>query len=240
MFKRRNNKAGGDPAPANTPAKKQAAENPYLAAQRADNDKHMDLAKAKYNWQVMAMTSLGILVFSVVGNIWQGVQSKYVPYLVEVDKLGGTVVVGPADQRNPADVKRILYHELGRFIENARTVISDRDAQKTLIDRVYAYLPNQSAARVMLTDYYRTRDPFKLAETTTVGTEINNVLELSKNTYQVEWTEQTRSLRGEKTGLAIHWKAVLTVEIHPPTKEDQIRANPVGIYVMQINWSRQM
>lgn len=215
-------------------------ENPYVLAQHVDNDKHMNLAKAKYNWQVVAIASLGLLIFSVVGNIWQGVQSKYVPYLVQVDKLGGTVVVGPADQRNPADIKRILYHELGRFVENARTVVSDRAAQKILIDRVYAYLPNQSAARVMITDFYRTRDPFKLAETTTMGTEINNVLELSKDTYQVEWTEQTRSLRGEKTGMAIRWKAIITIDIKPPEREDQIRANPVGIYVMQINWSRQM
>lgn len=51
--------------------------------------------------------------------VWQSMQSRVVPYVVEVDKLGQALAVAPADaQFNPSD-PQIAWH-LGRFITHIR------------------------------------------------------------------------------------------------------------------------
>ena len=36
------------------------------------------------------------------------------------------------------------------------------------------------------------------------------------------------------------WTAILTIVIQPPRDAERLRANPLGIYVNAINWSREM
>ena len=36
------------------------------------------------------------------------------------------------------------------------------------------------------------------------------------------------------------WTAILTIVVQPPRDADRLRANPLGIYVNAINWSREL
>jgi hypothetical protein len=52
-------------------------------------------SRQRQTWQVIGILSLLIALAGVGGVIHIGSQSKFIPYVVEVDKLGQTVAAGP-------------------------------------------------------------------------------------------------------------------------------------------------
>lgn len=63
-------------------------ENPYLAARRTWNDQSAANIASRQMWQLLGILSLMIALAGVGGMVYIGSQSKFVPYVVEVDKLG--------------------------------------------------------------------------------------------------------------------------------------------------------
>ncbi len=62
--------------------------NPYLEARREWDERYADLVLGKRNWQIAAG---GLLLLSLIlasSIVWLGNHSRYVLYVVEVDKLG--------------------------------------------------------------------------------------------------------------------------------------------------------
>jgi type IV secretory pathway TrbF-like protein len=62
---------------------------------------------------------------------------------------------------------------------------------------------------------------------------------LSKDTYQVRWEETTYSKEGVSTGAKVMTGA-FTLEIVPPTDEKQLRVNPLGLFIRQFSWSKDV
>ena len=60
----------------------------------------------------------------------------------------------------------------------------------------------------------------------------------SDTSFQVKWIE-TAYERGAPAGIA-HWTAILTLVMAPPSSADELRKNPLGIYVDAIDWSREL
>ena len=79
----------------------ETTENPYLNARRAWNEHVGDVVSARRAWQAAGFVSLLIALAAVGGVVYIGSQSKFVPYVIEVDKLGEAVAVQPA-RRTPA------------------------------------------------------------------------------------------------------------------------------------------
>ena len=62
--------------------------NPYVEARREWDERYADLVLGKRNWQI---TAGGLLLLSLIlaaGVVWQSTRSRFIPYVVEVDKLG--------------------------------------------------------------------------------------------------------------------------------------------------------
>jgi type IV secretion system protein TrbF len=101
----------------------------------------------------------------------------------------------------------------------------------------------RGAADRFLDEYFHSDDfshnPFKLAEKQTVSVQIDSILQLSPQSYQVRWTEQPRDLNGVAIGAPSHWEAVLQTEIVPPRSTDTIVSNPLGFCVTQVSWTEQ-
>ena len=69
------------------------AANPYVEARREWDERYADLVLGKPNWQIAAG---GLLLLSLIlasANVWLITRSRYVPYVVEVDKLGYALTV---------------------------------------------------------------------------------------------------------------------------------------------------
>jgi type IV secretion system protein VirB5 len=224
------------PANAATPVNREL--NPYVEARREWNERYGDYIQQAHHWRTMAILCGTVACVCVVGIAYIGAQSKIVPYVVEVDKLGEAAAVARAD-RAPAVDSHVIKAYLARFVTDWRTVTVDRQAQKSAIDRVYAMLPSGSIALGKLNDHFKIHNPFALAGKESVDVAVTNLLQISEKTWQVEWQEITRDTRGVVQS-TVRMKVSIIVGIRPPTQESLIVINPLGVYITDLNWSQQL
>jgi type IV secretion system protein VirB5 len=64
------------------------------------------------------------------------------------------------------------------------------------------------------------------------------VVRASDDSFQVKWIEQTFE-RGSLSDTS-RYTALLSIVLQSPATEDQLRKNPLGIYVNGLDWSREL
>ena len=127
-------------------ADREMTENPYLNARKQWNFIMGDMVSSRLLWQWAGMTGLLIGLGGVGGMIYLGSQSKFIPYIVEVNKLGETVAVARADQPQATD-ERIVRAMLGSFIGNARTVTTDIALQRKIRSQYLCHAESERRGR---------------------------------------------------------------------------------------------
>ena len=129
---------------------------------------------------------------------------------------------------------RIIQAQVANLIWNARTVLADQQAQKTLLDRTYAFLSTTASAS--LSEYYKTHSPF--GSGSTVDVEISSVLPISKESYQINWVENR--FNGSQPAGTTNWKASVTVGIDKKLADQpqMSLSNPLGIYIKSLTWTQ--
>jgi type IV secretion system protein VirB5 len=211
--------------------------NPYVEARREWNDRYLDLVRARRWWQIAAAAELALVGLLGGGLVALSLQHKTVPYVVEVDSFGAAVAVAPAQAAGRPGDERIVRYQLAAFVRGARAVLTDRAAMKRNFEQVYAYA--RGPARIFLDEHYRANNPFETAKTYTVAPTVSSLLRLSEHSWQVRWSEEQRGLDGTLLGRS-NWEGVLAVETVPPTNAEAIQANPFGLYVTEIRWTKQL
>jgi type IV secretion system protein VirB5 len=162
-------------------------------------------------------------------------RSHIVPYVVSVDSLGRAVSEGPAERAKAADVRLVRAAVLD-WVQAARMVTNDTDVQKRSIDKVFAMIGKGSPAQTFVTDYFKANSPFERAASGTVSVDVRSVVASSDKTFDVEWTETARDIRGAIKAMATYRGSFTTV-INPPSDEETARLNPLGVYITYISWS---
>ncbi len=216
----------------------QAPENPYLAARQEWNERYGSYVKAASGWRIVGITGLLMAVIGFSYALFQSTQVKLVPYIVEVDQLGSAVSAGFPQQIEYAD-PRVIRATLGNFVSNFRSVTPDAVVQKQYIDRTYALLRTSDPATQKVNDWFRANSPFERAKTMTVSIEVSNIVALSSQTYQVDWTEYQRDRQGKETGTQ-RFRGIASVTVTPPQDEEVIRLNPIGLYLKDFDWTAQL
>lgn len=222
---------------------KKKTDHPYLTARRTWNEHVGSVVSSRQTWQVIGLLSLLIALTCVGGMIHVGTQSKFIPYIIEVDKFGQTIASGPATVAAKAD-PRILHATVADFVRCARLVTPDVALQRQAVFRVYSLLSPNDAATLKMNEWLNGTDessPFKRAEKEIVSVEITSVLPQSPDTWQVEWGETTHDRQGTLKGPPVTLRALITVYTAEPTSQttdEQLRHNPLGIYVRDFSWSR--
>lgn len=208
-----------------------------MSGRREWNERYGSYIKREHVWKVVAVFALAIALIAVGGVVYIGAQNRIVPYIVEVDKLGNAVAVRRADLIQPTD-PRVMRAMLARFIVNVRSVLVDATAQKRAILEAYAMLRQPDPATGLLNEFFQSaQSPFKRAQTETVTVEIENVLPISANYWQVEWREVVRNRKGIEIKRHRH-KANMTIVVVPPTDDATIIKNPIGLYIEELSWSK--
>ena len=159
------------------------------------------------------------------------------PYVLEVDTTGAVAFKGFIEQEMVSGEK-FIPSQLMAFVENWRTVTPDNTMQKRNIKRLYCMAPKASSTFNKLNEYFRTsgNDPFKKNENGSVWTQTRQVSKLAGNTYQIEWYETERLHDGSIVGSPSLHKATMIIE-QRSIDTDCIEGNPLGIYVMDLNWT---
>ncbi len=221
--------------PATHYGKSPEPETPYQKAAQVWDERIGSARVQARNWRLMAFGSLILSAGFASALVWQSARGTVVPWVVQVDNLGQAQTVAPAvaDYR-PTD-PQIAWH-LGRFIEQVRSIPADAIIVRQNWLRAYEFTTDRGAAA--LNDYARANDPFTRVGRSQVAVEVSSVIRASPNSFRVAWTE--RHYENGQLSATERWTAILTIVIQTPRDAERLRANPLGIYVNAINWSREM
>lgn len=225
IFKRSIQRYGRTPEP----------ETPYQRAGQLWDERIGSARVQARNWRLVAFGCLGLTGVLIGSNVWQSMQSRVAPYVVEVDRLGEARSVAPAVQNYQPTDGQIAWH-LGRFISNVRSVSTDPVLVKRNWLDAYDFATDRAA--IFLNEYARSNDPFAGIGQRSVSVQVTSVVRASDNSFQVKWTESIY----ERGSLAKteRWTAMLTVILRPPKTADALRKNPLGLFVNAIDWAREL
>ena len=194
---------------------------------------------------MIGILSLLIALAGVGGIIHIGSQSKAAASGAQVVVVGQAAAVAPADRAAPADA-RVIEASVASFIADARLVTPDVALQRKAVFRVYSMLAPNDPATARMNEWLNGAEessPFKRAAKETVSIEIASVLPQTPETWQVDWVETSRDRQGILKGQPFRMRALVTVYVAEPTtstSEEQIRNNPIGLYVRDFSWAKQL
>lgn len=225
MFKRPATHYGKSPQP----------ETPYQRAAQVWDDRIGSARVQARNWRFIAFGSLALSAGLLAALVWQSMSGSIVPWVVQVDKLGQAQAVAPAvaDYR-PTD-PQIAFH-LARFIEEVRSIPADAIIVRQNWLRAYDF--TTQAGALALNDYARANDPFTKVGKQQIAIEVSSVIRASPDSFRVAWIE--RRYQDGSLASTERWSAILTVAVQIPRDPEKLRANPLGIYVNAINWSKEL
>ena len=210
-------------------------ETPYQKAAQVWDERIGSARVQAKNWRYMAFGSLILTAGVAAALVWQSARGTVVPWVVQVDNLGQAQTVAPASADYRPNDPQIAFH-LARFIEQTRAIPSDAIIVRQNWLRAYEWTTDRGAAA--LNDYARSNDPFTRVGRQQVAVEVSSVIRASPDSFRVAWTE--RHYENGQLARTERWTAILTIVIQTPRDAERLRANPLGIYVNAINWSREM
>jgi len=210
-------------------------ETPYQKAAQVWDERIGSARVQAKNWRFMGFGSLMLSAGFAAALVWQSTRGTVVPWVVQVDKLGQaqTVAAATADYR-PTD-PQVAWH-LARFIEQVRSIPADPIIVRQNWLRAYDWTTDRGATA--LNDYARSNDPFTKVGKQQVAVEVSSVIRASPDSFRVAWIE--RRYENGQLSTTERWTAILTIVIQTPRDADRLKANPLGIYVNAISWSREM
>lgn len=210
-------------------------ETPYQKAAQVWDERIGSARVQARNWRIMAFGSLILCAGFAAALVWQSARGTVVPWIVEIDTYGEARVVEPASADYRPTDPQIAFH-LARFIEEVRGLSTDPVVVRQSWLRAYEFTTDRGA--VALNDYARANDPFTRVGEEQVSVEVSSVIRASPDSFRVAWTEQHYD--NGQLAQTERWTAILTIAIQPPRDAQRLRANPLGIYINAINWSREM
>jgi type IV secretion system protein VirB5 len=210
-------------------------DTPYRRARQAWDDRIGAVAvSGRRAWRLALVQGLSIIALSGA-LVWQGVRGQVVPWVVEVDRFGEARVVAPASvDYRPTDP--MIAARLGRFVEEVRSVSADPIVVRQNWLRAYDFT-SPKGARV-LSAYAQGADPFLRVGKEQVSIEVVTVLRASPSSFRLAWIER-RYQDGALIGTE-RWSAIITLVERPTRRVDELKKNPLGVFVDAIDWSKEM
>ena len=225
MFKRPSTHYGKAPEP----------ETPYQRAAQVWDDRIGASRIQAKNWRLMAFGSLILTAGFATALVAQSARGTVVPWVVQVDRLGQSQAVAPAEADFRPTDPQIAFH-LARFIEQVRSIPADAIIVRQNWLRAYDFTTDRGA--MALNDYARSNDPFTRVGRQQVAVDVSSVIRASPDSFRVAWIE--RRYQDGSLAATERWSAILTIVVQPPRTPDALRKNPLGVFVNALNWSKEL
>ena len=210
-------------------------QTPYQRAGQVWDERIGSARVQASNWRLMALGGLMLSAGLSAGLLWLSSESRVTPYVVEVDHLGQAVAVAPADRRyRPTDPEIAWF--LAHFIASVRSIPMDPVLMRQNWLSAYDFATERGAR--FLSFYARDANPFGQVGQRSVSVQVTSVVRASDTSFEIKWIESAYE-RGSLAGTS-HWTAIVTVRVEPPHSADELRKNPLGLYVDGIDWSKEL
>lgn len=168
--------------------------------------------------------SIGITLYAVS-------LPESIPVLVTMNDFGEASYVGAVSRRNFQNYsvpELAVQFQIKKFINLSHTLSTDKIIMKKNVSVTYHLLTSTTASKYSA--LLKENNPFADFGTKTKEVEFQTEpLQLSKDTYQVDYQIKTRLLSGTLTDDK-RMRAVISVKAMRPSNED-IKDNPLGIYI---------
>jgi type IV secretion system protein TrbF len=210
-------------------------ETPYQAAGQLW-DERMGAARVQArNWRYAAFITLAIALVLSAGVVWEASRSVVTPYVVEINHDGEIRTIGAVNpDYRPTDAQ--VGYQLARFVRNVRSLPLDPIVLRENWLEAYHYVTARGA--MVLNEYARARDPFSRVGRESIAVEVTSVVRASATSFQLRWIE--RSYVNGSLASTQRWTAILSTVLHIPQDEAALRANPLGVFVEGLDWTREL
>ncbi|MGB6977201.1 MAG: type IV secretion system protein [Gammaproteobacteria bacterium] len=219
----------------NSKMKSGSLENPYVSGaegRKEWNDRYLNLATEVRHWKIafFVAAAMSVVLAVVIARI--ATESHVQPYVIETN--ASTPIALASLQTVSIKDPKLVNYLINQFVINAKTILTDTQAEKALLNKVYAYSAGDTLQ--YLRDYYQQNNPINLAEQFTVSVKIVNSMPISNNTWQVIWDETKQNTASGEMLNTTRWMADITYQMNK-VNPNFINDNPFGLYITHLTWS---
>ena len=199
-------------------------ENGYFDGRKDWNDKNAMYKANASMLRIFGLANMVVTLVAVIGMIYAAQLPDVVPYLFKEDGSGGITALGIPNSIMKVD-NRMLANQMASFMIALRQVPIDTELRKNYVRRVKMMSTVQLFTNVlapMLKDEYKNQGSVKV--------DINTVIPVNKNTWEIDWTEYANSTAIGK------YKATLTYTRDLTIKDPTLMIfNPLGLIIKDVN-----
>lgn len=219
----------------------QPAESPFRTAQQVwDFRLGASVVQAR-NWRFAFLATAALLLLAMLSIITIVKQQKVIPVVVALDKESGEpTVVGPVDQKKylpgPLEIKFFL----SQFIRYVRSVPLDQVVIKQNWLRAYSFLRKEAAGLLNEMTQNDPNSPLNKIGKVLVTVQPLSILQIpDTNSYQMRWKETLYSSHGTKLE-EYTMLSTFIIEFEPPKDEHTLQENPLGLFIKNFQWNREL
>ena len=193
------------------------------------------------NWRLAFMLSALLSLGLFILNLYQVTQQKVVPFIVGVnEQTGEPKIFGKVDQRPYEPREEEIKYFLSQFVQYVRAVPSDPVVIKKNWLLAYQFLRPQASTLLNNITNADPNSPLKrIGQETATAALISVTRVAGSESFQVRWKEA----RFTKNGAPIEdytMTGVFTFEIDTPKDEEALFANPLGLFITNFQWNREL
>jgi type IV secretion system protein VirB5 len=210
-----------------------AAQTPYLRAKKIWDERTATFASGAELWRKIALASIGfclaLFILLLISLSWH----KPDLYVAEVSQSGQVMNVKLLSQNySPTEAQEEYF--IVQFIKLIRQIPLDPVAAKNNWLSAYNFLTNRGAK--ILNQFFQQNNPLTALNKKTVTVTITDINPISKNTFQVDWIEESVDQNGQMLGQQ-GMSGIFTITLQAPTTKEEMLRNPLGIYLTDFHIS---
>lgn len=210
-----------------------APETPYVRAKQVWDERLSSFALSADHWRKIAMISLVLVVLLLILLFISLSWHKPSLYIAEVSKEGQVMNVKMlSESYQPTEAQEEYF--ITQFIKLVRGVPLDPVAAKNNWLQAYNFLSDRGAQE--LNRFFQQNNPLPNLSKRTVTVNITDINPLSKNSYEVDWTEESIDQNGQIIGQQ-NMSGTFTIVVQPPKTKQEMLQNPLGIYIVDFHIS---
>jgi len=215
-------------------------EGPTTPYQRANQEWDNRIGNAVVqasNWRYAMFGTLALCIFLVFGIIYQSSKASVVPYIVQVSQGGEVLNVSKAIETYRTPQENEIKYFLGKWLRDVRDLPLDIVVKKQ--NWVSSYYFMRPAAALKMNEIIKKDNPMSKVGEMTIGVKLTSIVKMSPQSYQCRWVEEVFGKGGDLID-AYKMTGVLTVDFSRPKTEKDIFVNPLGLYVKDFSWSKDI